>query len=163
VAAKYDPRFLEAFAESLKRRAGWAIAVGSLLGFLIGAGLEAVLYRWIPGSMPSLDFSNPLLLVVPLFCVIPGCLYGSARATQLRVGAELLFCQLQIERNTREPASGVARTAASVGERVFGMTDAPVRARSASRPIETPARTPTPDDAGREPLRRKPGDVFGLR
>lgn len=161
MTAKYDSRRLQSYADSFYRRAYWAILRDSLIGFLIGFGLDFLLPQWLPRSIPHLDLATTNALVLPLICLIPGFLYGSAQAFHLKLEAQHILCEAQIELDLRRLANQFEAQPYPVQREAPRVTDSVrVPARSASGE-ETKAPRPA-SHVGERPISPRTGDVFGL-
>jgi outer membrane lipoprotein SlyB len=98
--AMYNSDVLDQFADDLNSRADQAVPISAFLGALLGA---------IVGAAASGGSDNlPMFAGIgALVLAIIGGFLGRAKAFQLRVQAQTLLCQVQIEENTRRAASAV--------------------------------------------------------
>ena len=106
----YDPKTIEQFANGLYRRAAGIIALGLILGALVGDGLGFGL-----GSDPASPDTKWIGAISG--AVIVGALgFFAARntAAQLQIQAQLALCQMKIEENKR-PAPSASLHASRVG------------------------------------------------
>lgn len=93
----YSPEMLQSFADRLYRRATWTIAEWTAVGVLLGvvlAGLSASLIH-------DLTNSSGVIFLVWLVCALGGIAIGREKAFGMKVEAQRLLCQMQIEQNTR--------------------------------------------------------------
>lgn len=93
----YDPTQAKQLASRLNLRAGLSTLVSSALGIAIGMVASPYILQSLPGNL-SVNLPGWLCLVV--FGVL-GFLQGMERGFQLRLQAQTLLCQIQIEENTR--------------------------------------------------------------
>lgn len=105
MATKYDPDLLQTYADRLYRQANWLIGWRSLLGFLAGWGLDAIVSRLMFSASHTEGLSGSGEWLLPLIGLAVGLLSGLGKAYQLKLDAQRTLCQLQIERNTRPTAS----------------------------------------------------------
>ena len=105
MATKYDPDLLQKYADRLYRRANWIVAWYSLLGLLAGVLLGEIYFylMGVPHHVQRLTSSGDV--ISGLIGLLPGFVYGTGKAFQLRLEAQRTLCQLQIERNTRPQTS----------------------------------------------------------
>lgn len=103
---EYNPSFLQQFAQKLDHRANWTVAFWVILGLLIGAGLKFEAALFGANASGVAVSSSPDFLVMCLSAVVGGIfgyLVGANRAVMLKLQAQTVLCQLQIEINTRRP------------------------------------------------------------
>lgn len=105
MAVSYDENVIVSFAERLYRRASSMVAAGALLRAIVGA-LPVVIAMELSRTRPNAI--APVAVVVGLIGLAIGAAIGSERAFTLRLLAQQALCQVQIERNTRAAAMGVA-------------------------------------------------------
>ena len=95
--ATYDASILEKLADELYDRATGLVVSYGLFGFVFGgiAGLVA-------GSAARVgDTSTMLALVVALVGALGGIAVGKSKGAALRIQAQELLCQVQIEKHLR--------------------------------------------------------------
>lgn len=102
----YDESILVQMSDRLYTRASRVLFYGSMLGALIGmvAGITLM--------APSGEATAMLVggVACAVFCALVGFILGMERAFMLRLQAQTILVQVQIERNTRA-AAGLARSA----------------------------------------------------
>lgn len=111
--AEFDPTVIERHAGYLYRRAN-ALTRGSMVaGALFGATVGAYpLTPWSHWPVPHM-FGVATLLFGALAGVMIGYVVGDSRATSVRLQAQLVLHQLQLERNT----AAIVETLAQQAER----------------------------------------------
>lgn len=97
----YDPSVIQQLAENLYRRANSLVALYSVVGFVAGFALVLT-------ALSRHDIAIPLAFSGGLLGVLVGRLVATPRAFAMRVQAQTLLCQAQIERNTRAAAAAYA-------------------------------------------------------
>jgi hypothetical protein len=116
---RFDPNIIERYAEQLYRKAdsvrvGSAIT-GAVLGVIFGAVPISPLGAYLP--VPS-TFGMATILLGALVGAFLGYAIGEGRAFRIRLQAQLVLFQLQLERNTSAapapPAAPVVPPAAPV-------------------------------------------------
>lgn len=147
---QFDPSLIERYAEQLYRKAdsvrvGSAVA-GAVLGIVFGATPMTPLGEFLP--VPS-SFGLALVLVGGLVGGFLGYVIGEGRAFRIRLDAQMVLFQLQIERNTHRapeaPAVAPVQAPAPV----------PVAA-PAPAPFPAPAPPPAPVVAAPRPVAPAP-------
>ena len=101
--ADYDPQVLVAFSERLYWQAGFIVFRYAVLGLLFGI-LASVVIGVVAAQLLSANaiiMVLLVLLVVGTICTVGGYLAGQDRALALKLQAQTVLCQVQIERNTR--------------------------------------------------------------
>lgn len=93
----YDPTQARRLAERLSLRAGLPTLVSTALGIVVGMVASPFILQSLPGNI-SVDL--PGWLCGAVFGVL-GFGQGMERAFQLRLQAQALLCQIQMEENTR--------------------------------------------------------------
>lgn len=100
---KYEPQVIRQFASKLYRSASLLVILYSVLGFVVGPVAGAGLWS-TAGVFFRLQFGMSqdgfVLLSLGLFTLL-GFSMGQSRAFTLRLQAQQLLCQVQIEENTR--------------------------------------------------------------
>ena len=95
----YDPSLIHRFAERLYSNAFW----GHLL---ITLGFTAT------GILFSFTAVTPLNIIIPLIALLVGYVLGAEYAFWVKLKAQLVLCQAEIEYNTRalrqSPSSGIS-------------------------------------------------------
>lgn len=94
---QFDPTQAREMAARLHLRAGLSTLVSTILGVAIGMVASPFLLQSLPGNL-SVNLPNWLCTVV--FGLL-GFIQGMERGFQLRLQAQTLLCQVQIEENTR--------------------------------------------------------------
>ena len=106
-AVQFDPTVIQTFASRLYRRANTIVVtstvIGVILGVLAGIGLAIAVSSQMPGTRPDFVLSAG---IAALIAGALGFIRGLERSFHLKLEAQLALCQLQIEANTRQPASG---------------------------------------------------------
>lgn len=93
MATQYDEKVLEAFADTMYRKARYITAIYTVGGlFVVGFAAAAVARE--PVAIAVLAVSGALF----------GFVFGNSRALSLRMQAQTALCQVSIERNTRSAA-----------------------------------------------------------
>lgn len=103
--AMYDPTILAKFADQLYSEAASIIVRFTLLGFL-GGGVIG-LGTGVTDGFRHMDTTMGVAAVFAVIAGLLGYFAGSARAFALKVQAQQLLCQLQIEVNTRSAGAQV--------------------------------------------------------
>lgn len=98
----YDPDLIGRHAERWRARAVVTIALNIGLGVLIGFVGGPLIMQSLPADLAEKcpPWFPPLLLG------LLGLGQGMERATMMKLQAQILLCQVQIERNTREMREG---------------------------------------------------------
>ncbi len=94
---EYNPAQARQLAARLRSRASVSTLVSTLLGIAIGTVSSPFLLQSLPGN---LSVNLPGWLCTVVFGVL-GFMQGLERGFQLRLQAQTLLCQVQIEENTR--------------------------------------------------------------
>jgi hypothetical protein len=157
---QFDPSVIERYAEQLYRKAdsvriGSAIA-GAVLGVIFGAAPMSPLGEYLP--VPA-AFAMATVLLGALVGGFIGYVVGEGRAFQIRLQAQMVLFQVQLERNTSAaglstPVAAVAAPApAPVALPVAApvAAPAPVQAQPAPEPL-IPIQAATPPSAPAQPL-----------
>lgn len=110
--AKYDQDVLKAYAQVLYSKAGWmawtSLAKGILLGLVMPVGILAFIGAVSPVAATLTAIGVRAADVQGLFVILPvvmgfrGWHKGKAAGWQLRLEAQRVLCQVQIEENTRK-------------------------------------------------------------
>lgn len=98
---RYDEAVLSEFARRLYRRALSIIVWCTILGLLAGGTLGGALAE-------ATKSGGGIVALVVLVGGLIGYAIGSERAFMLRLQAQVVLCQVQIERNTRALAGGAS-------------------------------------------------------
>ncbi len=103
---EYDASVLQVFADDLYKQARYIVVTTAirygLMTFLVSIVLSAVLLAYIPHQDTPVE---PSTMVVPVFIVsfiglAVGISEGNSKAFRLRLEAQEVLCQRQIELNT---------------------------------------------------------------
>jgi hypothetical protein len=104
---QYDPEVLQTFADVLYSRAKW-IAISSAFIYALAGGLIAFLcMAAIPRLVPSDTVMAAAFFVAVIFFFV-GYEAGSKKAFNLKLQAQQVLCQRQIELNTSRESSGAS-------------------------------------------------------
>jgi hypothetical protein len=107
MSTQYDPGILETFADVLYSRARW-IAISTAIVYALAAGLVSYLvFAAIPRLLPT-DSALLVMCVIALISFFVGLEAGNKKAFNLRLQAQQVLCQRQIELNTGPKSSSVA-------------------------------------------------------
>jgi hypothetical protein len=110
---QYDSGILQRFADELYRQAKWII-VGTVLRYCLVVFLFMFVACFVLGiQQPQLALSNDGLVVaciVSLIGIPIGIEAGRKKAFNLKLQAQQILCQVQIEQNTREQEKPLAAT-----------------------------------------------------
>lgn len=92
---EYDPSVIYKFAAKLYASARWIVAVSTIVGLAVGAGIGY--------AAASTNYSDqqPFTLFGALICGLVGLAIGLERAFWLKLQAQVALCQVRIEENTR--------------------------------------------------------------
>jgi hypothetical protein len=93
---QYDEGILYSYAQGLYDRARLLVFYGAFSGFVIGFGGLAIILHFNGGQ----DFLPGALAFGAALGVVGG-LIGHSRGFKYRLQAQLVLCQMQIEKNTR--------------------------------------------------------------
>lgn len=88
---QYDATVIQAFAESLYKRANSIIATYSVLGLILG--FVVGLYLPVPGGEAKMVVATVIGLAI-------GVAVGRQKAFLLKLQAQTSLCQVKIEQNT---------------------------------------------------------------
>lgn len=91
---KYNPEYVEQLAEELMKSAAITIAVRTIFGAIVGAGVGVFVGNAILGDT-SIGF-----LIFGAIGGVLGYFNGKSAVLRIRAEAQLMLTQLQIERNT---------------------------------------------------------------
>jgi len=104
---QYDPGVLETFADVLYSRAKW-IAISSAIVYALAGGLLSFLaFAAVPRLLPP-DSVLLTVCIIALISFFVGLEAGNKKAFNLRLQAQQVLCQRQIELNTSQKSSSVA-------------------------------------------------------
>ena len=153
---RFDPNLIERYAEQLYRKAdsvrvGSAIA-GAVLGVLFGAAPLSPLGEFLP--VPS-TFGMATILLGGLVGGFVGYVVGEGRAFRIKLQAQLVLFQLQLERNTAQaaaappssPAPAAAPASAPVAQPAPALPVLPAQPVVAERPALGVVPAPLPQAA----------------
>ena len=99
----YDAAVIQEFASRLYRRASSIIATSILAGILLGLVLGSLLLSQLMHvNGPALGV---LVLFSCLFSGLAGFSVGLEKAFKLRLEAQIILCQVQVEKNTRKDST----------------------------------------------------------
>ncbi len=90
----YDPAVIEEFAGRLYARARSLVILYGILGFIVGAVLA--------GAASNANLNGMLSMGAFVVATLIGVSIGMEKGFNLRLQAQTLLCQAQIERNTRK-------------------------------------------------------------
>ncbi|HEY6177388.1 MAG TPA: hypothetical protein VIX73_23185 [Kofleriaceae bacterium] len=93
----YDEQVLQKFAAQLYRQALQVVITSTLVGVLLGAGVGWLLVN----LRPMLVSHSVAIAGLAILFGLAGYSSGQAKAFMLRVQAQTLLCNAQIERNTK--------------------------------------------------------------
>jgi len=100
---RYDPDIVQEYAEDLYDQARSLVIYTALRYFLVAAGLGCVGMAFVWKELPQ---ASVILLLLSIFCIglatLTGMNAGRAKGFHLKLEAQTLLCQRQIEFNTRE-------------------------------------------------------------
>lgn len=162
MTTKYDPRKLQSYAERLYRQAWLVILRDSLVGFLIGFALDFTLPPLFPRLLPRFDPAAPNALILPLACLIPAYLFGSSQAFRLRLEAQHILCEAQIERDLQWLANKLEMLPLSIRPESRRVVDA-VGIAAPPAPADASKVAQAAAFVGEQPIGNpRTGDVFGL-
>lgn len=97
---KFDPTVVETFTRRLYWQATKIVVKSVLTYAFVGWGGSMGAYYYLPAAWAH-DYGVPMIVVTTVLCALIGWSVGSDKAFALRLQAQILLCQLQIERNTR--------------------------------------------------------------
>ncbi|MCA9577966.1 MAG: hypothetical protein KC668_21175 [Myxococcales bacterium] len=103
MAVKYDPSVIQEMADQLYARARTMVAQSVLLGLLFGSATGAVVALFL-GELRS-EIGVGLVVTFAALCAVLGASSARTKTLSLRLQAQELLCQVQIEMNTRRAAS----------------------------------------------------------
>ncbi len=106
---KYDAAIIETFARGLYRRASRIVLRYALSFALAGFGISQIVYYFLPGRVAANLGWYIVAAITAIFTLI-GAAVGNEKAFNLRLQAQLVLCQVQIERNTRASAELASAT-----------------------------------------------------
>lgn len=95
---QYDPKVIDEFANRLYKKARSTIAIFTVFGFLVGAGIGGMIFL----AASKAQGSGVGALIVLVILTLIGYAIGSERAFRLKLEAQTALCQVQIEQNTRQ-------------------------------------------------------------
>lgn len=108
---QYDPDVLQRYADELYRQAKW-IVIGTTLRYFFGALLLSIACAAALSFAPGGPGSAAMVITV-IFWVIgiaTGIDAGRRKAFELRLKAQQILCQVQIEQNSRQQEKSLAAT-----------------------------------------------------
>lgn len=115
MSTKYDEKVLQGYVDSLYAQARWivfwcalrAVIIGAVGGAVAGIALFFVDRSELPDPVGAIRIATGICAGIGL---LVGLSRGFDRAFQLKLEAQRVLCQMQIERNTR-PAMNFSPTA----------------------------------------------------
>lgn len=99
MAATYDEKVIQRFADGLYRRAARVVIIYAIIGFGIGFLLMTIADHGGAGM---------LRVIIGGLAALVGVILSRDKAEALRLQAQTALCQAQIERNTRPATSSAA-------------------------------------------------------
>ena len=108
----YDPEILQQCADDLYRQARWIILTTTLkyaaIAFLLAMIAVGILVKVSPEFQPG----APIPVVIVVGCaMVAGIAAGRAKAFDLKLEAQKVLCQRQVELNTRAQSQASAASA----------------------------------------------------
>jgi hypothetical protein len=98
----YEPHVIEAFAESLYRKAAAARKGSTTVGIVMGAAFGGVPLTSLGEAWPiPQSFGFATLMVGAIAGALIGHVIGDARAFGYKLQAQTALCQVEIQRNTQ--------------------------------------------------------------
>jgi hypothetical protein len=98
----YDPHVIEAFAESLYRKAGAARRGSTAVGVVLGGAFGGVPLTSLGEAWPiPQSFGFATLMIGMIVGALIGHVIGDARAFGYKLQAQAALCQVEIQRNTQ--------------------------------------------------------------
>jgi hypothetical protein len=98
----YDPYVIEAFAESLYRKAAAARRGSTAVGVVLGGAFGGVPLTSLGEAWPiPQSFGFATLMVGAIVGALIGHVIGDARAFGYKLQAQAALCQVEIQRNTQ--------------------------------------------------------------
>ncbi len=100
----YDEKILQQYADSLYQRAQWIVLWTAVI-YGLSAFAIAVVLAFAGDSLVkevSLDAWQSLVIIVTVLGVVAGIVMGREKAFSLKLQAQQILCQRQIEINTRQ-------------------------------------------------------------
>jgi hypothetical protein len=108
MSTQYDPEILETFADVLYSRAKWMAVSTAIVYALVGGLVSFLAFAAIPRLLPA-DSALLAMCIIALISFFVGLEAGNKKAFNLRLQAQQVLCQRQIELNTGPKSSSVAR------------------------------------------------------
>ena len=99
MSGKYDPAVIQDMANRLYNESKWLILRGAVVGALFGA-MTGSIVALLLGELSSV-IGGVAVVVFGTLCAALGASYSHSRTFLLRLQAQKLLCQVQIEINTR--------------------------------------------------------------
>lgn len=100
---KYDPSVIQEMADQLYAQARTMVAQSVLLGLLFGSATGGVVALFLSELGPEVGVG--LVVTFAALCAALGASSARSKTLSLRLQAQELLCQVQIEVNTRRAAS----------------------------------------------------------
>ena len=105
---RYDAKIIIQFAQSLYDQANSVLILFTIIGVVVGGGGGSIL-------------STEAALIGAIILGAIGYALGQARASQLRLQAQLALCQVAIEENTRKLAEATLSSSPQVAPSMAGL------------------------------------------
>ena len=113
MSTQYDPRVLQEYADDLYTQAKWIIFGTALRYFLVALVLSITCAAILLYVQPRLENSGAAVWIIGIFSVIgiaAGVDAGKKKAFELKLKAQQILCQVQIEQNTSQQEKSLAAT-----------------------------------------------------
>jgi uncharacterized membrane protein len=100
--AEYDPAVLLQYTDRLYSQAKWSAFKYGFVSLFFGALVTGIVVAFVPTTKNfGADNAGQAVLVMAVVIGLIGAARGWEKAFMLRLEAQRVLCQLQIERNTR--------------------------------------------------------------
>lgn len=99
---QYDPKVLQKFADDLYSRARSIVISSCLIYGLLGYLVPWAAFSFIPRTGDSSTALANLTWFICIFAALIGFAIGRQKAFKLKLQAQQILCQMQIEANTRQ-------------------------------------------------------------
>lgn len=99
---RYDAAILQQYADDLYAQARWVIVRMALIYGLVTFGVASIIANTNTLFRSNVSFTiQPGVLLIALIAAAVGVAVGRTKAFKLKLEAQTLLCQCQIELNTR--------------------------------------------------------------